>query len=60
MTSPRASSTSSPSRLAGAVGVADERHDLVAALGQRPGYGVADLARCSGDQEPHQSSGLTL
>jgi hypothetical protein len=47
-------------RLAGAIGVADQGHDVVAAADQRPGHRVADLACCTGDQETHQSSGLTL
>ena len=54
VTSPRASSTSSGSASRGAGEVADQGDDLVAALGQRERDGVADLARCACDQEPHR------
>ena len=48
VTSPRASSIPAPSSSAAALLVADQGDDLVAALGQQPGDGVAELAGRTG------------
>ena len=58
VTSPRSELDARRKHLAGPGRIADQRHDLVATIGQPPGDRVADLAGGARDQEPHRRASL--